>query len=88
MAFVFGLGPNAGLSLIVGGAILEDVTSTCYDWTLILLVDTGENDISMLSPFLSIFGPMLYLMTLCCEQFSGQKGFAISKHSAFWCLSE
>ena len=53
-AFVFGLGPNAGLSLEVGGVILEDVTSTWSNWTLIVLGATSSNNMSMLSPFLSI----------------------------------
>ena len=70
--FVFGLGPNAGLSLEVGGVILEHVTPICSNWTLIVLGATDKNDMLMLSPFLYICH-MLYL--ICGEQFSGQEGF-------------
>ena len=54
VAFVFGLGPNVCLSLGVGGVILEDVTSTCSNWTMIVSGATGNYYISMLSPFISI----------------------------------
>ena len=50
VAFVFGLEPKASLSLEVGGVISEDVSSTCSDWTLVVLGATGKNDILMLSP--------------------------------------
>ena len=38
----------------MGQVMSDDVTSTCSDWTLIISGVTGENNMLMLSPFLSI----------------------------------
>ena len=54
MAFTSGLGWKDGFSLEVGGVILDGVVSTCSNLTLIVLGATGEKDILMLSPFLSM----------------------------------
>ena len=57
-AFVFGLGRNDGLSLVMARVISDGDTSACSNWTLIVSGVTGEKDMLMLSPFLSI-------LTLC-----------------------
>ena len=49
-----GLGPKDGFSLEAGGSVLGVTVSTCSDLTLMELGATGEKDIWMLSPSLSM----------------------------------
>ena len=42
------------------GDISGDVTSTCSDWALMVSGATGRNDISMLSPFLTLCSTWWY----------------------------
>ena len=52
--FTSGLGPKDGFSMEVEGSILGAIVSTCSDLTLMELGATGEKDIWMLSPCLSM----------------------------------
>ena len=54
MAFTSGQGPKDDFSLEVGGVISDVVAFTYSDLTLMELGATGEKDILMLSPCLSM----------------------------------
>ena len=70
-----GLGPKDGFSLEVGGSVLGVTVSTCSNLTLMGLGATGEKDIWMLSPCLSM--PALcsiFLNLIGAKQFCSQQG--------------
>ena len=64
MAFSSGLGPKDGFSLEVGGVLSDVVDSTCSDLTLMELGATGEKDMWMLSPCLSMLYALYALYAL------------------------
>ena len=66
-ACVFSLQTTVSLSLELVGDKSVDVTSTCSDCTMMILGARSRNDVLMLSPFLSMLAPVLYLMVFCSK---------------------
>ena len=82
------LGPKYGFSLEVGGSISGVTISTCSVLTLMELGATGEKDIWMLSPSLSMLALCSILWPDWCQTILQPTRVAGSTHSACRCWQE